>query len=69
MYQPVVITECFGKNTKEEKFEQFEILDALGYSLYYFADFNIHAEVIPITCKEDMLKWKHFDLYAIPDKT
>ena len=64
-YKPVVITECFGKNTPEAKFEQFELLRAKGYALYYIADFSLSAEVIPILTKEDMLKWKHFDLYAV----
>jgi FkbM family methyltransferase len=60
-----VITECFGKNNPEERFEQFELLKSLGYSLYYFSDFTSDAEIIPINVKEDMLKWKHFDLFAI----
>ena len=64
-YKPVVITECFKKNNREERFEQFELLKSIGYSLYYFSDFNSTSEVNPIRAKEDMLKWKHFDLYAI----
>lgn len=63
-YKPVVITECFSKNTPEERFEQYELLKSIGYSLYYVADFSSDAEVVPITTKEDMLKWKHFDLFA-----
>ncbi|MFY7789233.1 MAG: FkbM family methyltransferase [Thermoflexibacteraceae bacterium] len=63
-YKPVVITECFAKNTNEERFEQYELLKSIGYSLYYVADFSSDAEVVPINTKEDMLKWKHFDLYA-----
>lgn len=63
-YKPVVISECFGKSKPEERFEQFNLLKSAGYSLYYFTDFNGNAEFIPINVKEDMLKWKHFDLYA-----
>jgi len=63
-YKPVVITECFEKNTTKEKFEQFELLKSLGYQLYYFSDFTSNAEIIPINVKEDMMKWKHFDLFA-----
>ncbi|UYZ65185.1 FkbM family methyltransferase [Hymenobacter weizhouensis] len=66
-YKPVVITECFGKNSKEERFEQFNLLHAKGYSLYYFSDFSSDAEIVPITTPEDMLKWKHFDLYAVAE--
>ena len=63
-HKPVVISECFGKNSTEEKFEQFEVLRALGYSLFYISDFDAKAEIVPIKAKEDMLKWKHFDFYA-----
>jgi FkbM family methyltransferase len=64
-YKPALITECFGKNSAEAKFEQFELLKSKGYALYYFSDFISNAEIIPINRKEDMLKWGHFDLYAI----
>lgn len=64
-YKPAVITECFGKNTDTERYEQFELLKSKGYNLYYFSDFDVDAKVIPIEKKEDMLNWKHFDLYAI----
>lgn len=67
-YKPVVISECFGKNSQEEKFEQFELLQSLGYSMFYFTDFYATAEIVPILRKEDMLKWKHFDFYAIANK-
>lgn len=66
-YKPVVITECFGSNTPEEKFEQFDLLHSMGYSLFYFSDFSDTADIVPITKREDMLNWKHFDLYAIKD--
>lgn len=64
-HQPVVITECFGKNDAPARFEQYHLLADLGYKLYYFSDFDAAAQIVPITCQEDMLKWKHFDLYAV----
>ena len=64
-YKPTVITECFGENSQEEKFEQYELLKSLGYTLYYFSDFVAKAEIVRIDKKEDMLKWKHFDLYGV----
>lgn len=64
-YKPTVITECFGKNSQEQKFEQYDLLKSLGYTLYYFSDFVLNAEIVRINKKEDMLKWKHFDLYAV----
>lgn len=64
-YHPVVITECFKKNTPEQRFEHYQLLEQCGYTMYYFSDFDEAAEIEPIKSKEDMLKWKHFDFYAI----
>jgi FkbM family methyltransferase len=66
-YGPVVISECFKDNTPESRFEQFELLHSKGYSLFYIEDFSIDTTILPILKKEDMLKWKHFDLYAIKE--
>lgn len=67
-YKPVVITECFFKNTPEERFEQYELFASKGYSVYYFSDFSSDAEIVKLTQKEDMLKWRHFDVFAIMEK-
>lgn len=64
-YKPVVITECFFKNTPEERFEQYELFASKGYSVYYFSEFSSDAEIVKINQKEDMLKWRHFDVFAI----
>ena len=64
-YKPVVITECFFKNTREERFEHYNLLKAIGYSLYYISDFSESAEIIPMKSENDMLNWKHFDVLAI----
>ena len=66
-YKPVIISECFGKNSDKEKFEQFNLLESLGYSLFYFTDFVATTDIIPIKRKKDMLKYKHFDFYATPN--
>ena len=66
-YRPVLLSECFGRNTAAEKVEQFELVRSLGYSLHYVSDFRTDAEVVAITQPEHMLKWKHFDFYALPN--
>lgn len=65
-YKPAIISECFGKMPTEKKIEYFDLLTCLGYSLYYFSDFDSDAKVEAILKKEDMLRWKHFDFYALP---
>ena len=65
-YRPVLISECFGKLSDSDKFDYFDFLSDLGYTLYYFDDFISDATIIPIVKRQDMLKWKHFDFYAFP---
>ncbi len=65
LYKPIVISECFGKTNREERFEHFEVLHSKGYKLYYIEDFIIGTTVVPILEKEDMLQWQHFNFYAI----
>jgi FkbM family methyltransferase len=66
-YKPAVIFECFGKLTKQERELLFESVAQHGYSLYYFNDFASNTEEKRIS-KDDMMNWKHFDIYAIPNK-
>lgn len=68
-YQPVVISECFGKTTPEQRREHFNLLADLGYRLYHIEGFSADTPVVPIKTPEDMNKWKHFDFYATPAKT
>jgi hypothetical protein len=62
-----VISECFGKTTPEERFEHFDLLHSKGYSLYHIDDLISKSAIIPIKQKEDMLKWPHFDFYAVKE--
>jgi FkbM family methyltransferase len=64
-FNPVVVSECFFKSSPADRFEHFEVLNSIGYSLYYFNDYDDILEIVPILTKEDMLKWKHFNFYAI----
>lgn len=64
-FKPVVVSECFFKSSQSDRFEHFDVLHSIGYSLYYFNDYDDISEIVPILKKEDMLKWKHFNLYAI----
>lgn len=66
-FNPVVVSECFFKSSQSDRFEHFDVLHSIGYSLYYFNDYDDISEIIPILKKEDMLKWKHFNLYAVKE--
>ncbi len=64
-YKPVLVAECFMRATPEERAELYSAVADLGYTLYYFADFDERAEIQPITKPEDMNKWKTFNFYGI----
>ncbi|WP_435353953.1 FkbM family methyltransferase [Emticicia sp. SJ17W-69] len=64
-FKPIVVSECFFQSSPADRFEHFEVLSSIGYSLFYFNDFELNTEIVPILQKEDMLKWKHYNFYAI----
>jgi len=64
-FKPVVVSECFFQSSPADRFEHFEVLKSVGYSLFYFNDFESNTEIVPILQKEDMLKWRHYNFYAI----
>lgn len=63
-YKPTVIAECFGKLTRQERGELYDLLHSRGYSVYHFDDFEVGTKTILID-QEGMNKWKHFDLVAV----
>jgi FkbM family methyltransferase len=64
-WQPFLITECYKRLTDIERFDLFEAVTSLGYSLYRIGDLQGHDR-IAITRKEDMLKWPHMDMIGVP---
>jgi FkbM family methyltransferase len=64
-YKPVIIAECFPKLNTEERVDLFNTIAKHGYDLYYFRDIDRIEDTVKITAN-DMNKWKHFDIYAIP---
>lgn len=66
-YKPVIVAECFGDNTDDEKIELYEILEKLDYEIFYFHHFDTNADVAKINGTKEMIKRKEtFNLYALP---
>lgn len=65
--RPVVISECFGKSTPEQRREHFELLAGLGYSLHHIDGFFKDTPATHIESPEQMNAWKHFDFFALPN--
>lgn len=68
-YRPVIVAECFGRLTNEDKMELFEVLEKLGYDIHYVYEHDINAKVIKLETKNDITNWKEtINIYAIPKK-
>lgn len=66
-YKPTIIAESFGKSTYEEKTELYEVIERMGYEIYYFEDFNINAKVQKLDNKTDITNYKKtINIYAVP---
>lgn len=64
-YKPALVCECFKQLTKEERQELYDVIANKGYDLFYFEDFNDKTATEPLT-RDGMMKWPHFNLYALP---
>ncbi|HMG93918.1 MAG TPA: FkbM family methyltransferase, partial [Chryseolinea sp.] len=62
--KPTVVAECFGKLTKQERGELYDLLSSRGYIIHHFDDFDVATEIKKID-REEMNKWKHFDFLAV----
>lgn len=64
-YRPYLIAECLKKLTLEERHELYDVIDQKDYIPHYLERFEKGAELITIK-RDDMNKWEHFDILAIP---
>ncbi len=68
-YKPTLIAESFGKSSNEDKMELYEVIENLGYEIYYFEDFNIEKKMQILNTKSDITKWKKtINICGIPKK-
>lgn len=68
-YKPVIIAESFGKASRAEKIELYEVIEQMDYDIYYFEDFNIAAKVQKLINKNDITNYKKtINIYALPKK-
>ncbi|MDB5223966.1 MAG: FkbM family methyltransferase [Chitinophagaceae bacterium] len=66
-YKPTIVAESFGKSTNDEKLELYDVIEKLGYELFYFEDFDIDAKVIKLNNRNEITNWKKtINIYAVP---
>jgi FkbM family methyltransferase len=65
-FRPVIISECNKNLTAEERADLFNVLSGFNYSVKKLEGFTDAAKPSNIDHPEEMMKWQHFDLVAIP---
>jgi len=63
--RPFVKTEIYKHMPASERHAYFEDLRALGYTCFKCGDVEYQGE--PLERPSDLTKWRHFDLFAVPD--
>jgi FkbM family methyltransferase len=64
-YQPVIVSECNVHLLPEERFELYQVVKNLGYRIIMVDGFESAGKGVLLEKKEDMLRWKHFDIVAV----
>lgn len=64
-YKPAIIAECFPKLNKAERIDLYQTIAQHDYDLHYLKGIDGKADIVKIT-EDDMERWKHFDIYAVP---
>lgn len=63
-FQPKLMVECYKKLTTTERNELFDVIDNLGYNIYYLENFNDNGQRIKIE-RNNMSDHRHFEMLAI----
>lgn len=64
-YKPTVIFECFKRLPANDRYDLFDSIAKKGYHLYYIEKFEVDTFKVRLK-REDMTRWKHFDVVATP---
>ncbi|HXD72606.1 MAG TPA: FkbM family methyltransferase, partial [Vicinamibacterales bacterium] len=63
--RPYIKTEIYKHMPEAERAGYFGDLTAAGYRLFKCGDIELRGE--PLTAASDLSKWRHFDVFAVPD--
>jgi FkbM family methyltransferase len=63
-FKPKLMVECYKKLTTAERNELFDVMDNLGYNVYYLENFNDNGQRIKIE-RSNMNDHRHFEMLAI----
>lgn len=66
--RPIIVAECFKKYSPEERYEMFDYFATLAYKTFNVDHMDTNAALTLIENREDMKRWPHFDILAIPQE-
>ena len=66
-FKPYLLLECYKKLTPQERSELYEVVAGKDYELFYLEGHEEDSKTIKINSQNDMTKWKHFEILAIPN--
>jgi len=64
--RPYLKTEIYKHLSDEERSAYFDDLRALGYLCFKCGDVELQGE--PLRRHSDLSKWRHFDVFAVPEE-
>ena len=65
--RPFIKTEIYKHTSAEERSAYFNELRALGYLCFKCGDVEYRGE--PLVVGDDLMKWRHFDVFAVPEES
>jgi hypothetical protein len=65
--KPYLLLECYKKLNTQERSELYNVVADNGYELFYIDGHEEDSKTIKINSQDEMTKWKHFEILAIPD--
>jgi len=65
-YRPYLLLECYKKLTPQERTELYHVVAEKNYHLFNIEGHEEDSKIIKIENQKDMMKWKHFEILAIP---
>lgn len=66
-YKPVIVAECFTRLSAADRYDLFDTVALPGYKVFKFDDFEDDTSITQINSRDEMTKWKTFNVVAVHD--
>lgn len=65
-YRPYLLLECYKGLNPQERAALYDAIVGNDYEAFYLEDHEEDSKTIKINSPQDMTKWKHFEILAVP---